>query len=215
MNHKEEKKVSASGYKYLKYLPENGETDLDKCPVILFLHGAGEKGSDLDKLKTYGPPKLIKEGGNLPFMIVAPQCPTFQYWEPDRLKLLVDEILEFPETDKERIYITGVSMGGYGTWMLTCQYPDIFAAALPICGGGNPEQVHRMKNVPTWAFHGELDDIVPISETEKMVEALKKAGGNVKFTRYPDADHDSWTITYNTKDIFDWLLIQKKSEIIR
>jgi len=193
--------------RYLLFLPKGYEEDKTaRWPLMLFLHGAGERGADLEKLKVHGPPKLAAAGQDLPFILVAPQCPENQWWEPETLGALLDEVQARYRVDKERVYCTGLSMGGYGTWAMALAFPKRFAAVAPICGGGQPRLARWMMRTPTWAFHGAKDDVVPISETEAMVASLKAAGVECKFTVYPDAGHDSWTQAYNTPELYQWLL---------
>ncbi len=123
---------------------------------------------------------------------------------------LLDEIDEKYAVDSERIYLTGLSMGGYGTWSLACTYPDRFAAIAPVCGGGMPYIARNLKNVPIWAFHGAIDKVVPLKRSEEMVKAVKAAGGNAKLTVYPYADHDSWTVTYDNPKLYDWFLEHRR-----
>lgn len=201
--------------KYWLYLPKGYADDTaKKWPLMLFLHGAGERGDDLEKVKKHGPPKLIAAGMELPFIVVAPQCPTDAWWESTgqviALIALLDEIQAAHRVDLDRVYCTGISMGGYGTWRLACEFPDRFAAVAPICGGGRPFLARAMKDLPAWVFHGAKDPVVPLSESEKMVEALKRAGGTVEFTVYPEALHDSWTETYDNPAVFDWLLKHRR-----
>lgn len=194
---------------YLLYLPKSYDHDADtKWPVILFLHGAGERGSDLELVKIHGIPKIVEHQEDFPFISVSPQCPRNSFWaaELDALKALIDNIIMNYEADKYRIYVTGLSMGGHGTWSIATAFPHIFAAAAPICGGGDPEQVHLMKEVPTWVFHGDADDAVPLVESEVMVQALEQAGGNVRFTVYPGVNHNSWTQTYDNPELYSWFL---------
>jgi predicted peptidase len=206
---------------YLLHLPDDYGKDANKKhPVILFLHGAGERGTDVNKVKIHGPPKLLAAGTELPvkqFVVISPQCPPDQWWQPHELIALLDDVLEkHPNHDPARIYLTGLSMGGYGTWDLATRYPNRFAAIAPICGGGDARRAARaLRNMPTWVFHGEKDNVVPISQSEEMVEALKKAGNDVKFTRYPEANHDSWTETYNNPELYSWLLQHKRREPAR
>ena len=122
---------------------------------------------------------------------------------------LVDFVANTYSADPKRLYVTGLSMGGFGTWNLLADYPGKFAAAVPICGGGDPAKVEKMKETPIWVFHGAKDTAVSISKSEAMVDALKKIDGKVKFTMYPDAGHDSWTETYNNSEVYKWLLEQK------
>jgi predicted peptidase len=197
---------------YLLFLPQDYGKDKDKrWPLILFLHGSGERGSDLNKVKVHGPPKVVESTKkDLPFIVVSPQCPEGQWWDPDVLAALLDDIAANYSVDASRVYLTGLSMGGYGTWETAIEYPERFAAIAPICGGGNPFKADRIKAVPTWVFHGEKDEGVPIRKSEEMVEALKRAGGNVEFTRYPDAGHDSWTVTYDNPALYEWFLKHHK-----
>jgi predicted peptidase len=194
---------------YLLYLPKDYK-DKDSWPLMLFLHGAGERGSDLELVKTHGPPKLIEQGKEFPFIVVSPQCATRRFWQPLELSALLDEICEEYHVDQDRIYVTGLSMGGFGTWALATYQPDRFAAIVPICGGGEPRRARNIAHLPTWVFHGAKDEAVPLELSEAMVEALKRAGGNVKFTVYPEADHDSWTQAYDTPELYEWLLEQKR-----
>jgi predicted peptidase len=191
--------------KYWLQLPSDYETQ-EEWPVLLFLHGAGERGEDLDRVKVHGPPKLIASGKAMPFIVVAPQCPTGRWWEPFELAALLDDIEQQYKVDKKRIYVTGLSMGGFGTWALAAYQPNRFAAIAPICGGGEPFMTRLYSHVPTWAFHGDQDNVVPLERSERMVEALKRAGGDVKFTVYPGVGHDSWTETYDNEELYEWLL---------
>ena len=195
---------------YLFYLPKD-YAEKDSWPLLLFLHGAGERGDDLEKVKVHGPPKLIAAGKEFPFLVVSPQCPNNHSWRPDELSALLDEIVEKYKVDKDQIYVTGLSMGGFGTWSLAAYSPERFAALIPICGGGDPNTARRLAHVAVWVFHGAKDPAVPLELSEKMVEALKKASGNVKFTVYPEAGHDSWTEAYNTPELYEWLLQQKRT----
>jgi predicted peptidase len=195
--------------KYLLYLPKDYDRK-ESWPLLLFLHGAGERGDNLDLVKVHGPPKLIGAGKDFPFIVVSPQCPNGRWWEPLELAALLDEIVEKHKVDQDRIYVTGLSMGGFGTWSLAAYQPKRLAAIVPICGGGEPFTTRLFSHIPAWVFHGAKDSAVPLERSEKMVEALKKAGGDVKFTVYPEAGHDSWTETYNNPELYEWLLQQKR-----
>jgi len=192
---------------YLLYLPKDYELK-DKFPLLLFLHGAGERGNDLQLVKKHGPPKLIEEGKEFPFIVVSPQCPLNKRWNTEDLIALLDYLIENYKVDKNKIYVTGLSMGGNGTWRLAAEIPDRLAAIIPICGWGDPFAVCMMGKLPVWAFHGAKDQVVPLSASEELVERLKSCGGDVKFTVYPEANHDSWTETYNNPEIYEWLLNQ-------
>jgi predicted peptidase len=196
---------------YLLYLPEDYEQQ-ESWPLVLFLHGAGERGDDLEKVKVHGPPKLIAAGKSFPFVCVSPQCPEDSWWDATQLLALVDEIVRMHEIDEHRIYVTGLSMGGFGTWELAARAPQRFAAIAPICGGGEAIglRVRRFAHLPVWTFHGAQDAVVPLERSQQMVDALVKEGGEPKFTIYPDTAHDSWTETYNNSELYDWMLAQRR-----
>lgn len=203
---------------YLLYLPPDYKPDsVQKWPLILFLHGAGERGDDLELVKKHGIPKVVEERQDFPFIAVAPQCPEGEWWQEKTriLSALLDEVMAAYAVDPDRIYLTGLSMGGYGTWSLATAYPERFAALAPICGGGLsivgfPERACVLKEIPIWVFHGARDEVVRIEESEKLVTALKACDGNVRFTVYPEAEHDSWTETYDNPELYEWLLQQHR-----
>ena len=195
---------------YWLYLPEGYGPAGKEWPLMLFLHGAGERGDDLEKVKVHGPPKLIAEGEHFPFIVVSPQCPKDQWWDIASLDLLLKHVIAECHVDTVRLYLTGLSMGGFGTWAMAAAYPERFAAIVPICGGGDPEQADRLARVPAWVFHGAKDNVVPLARSQEMVDAVKKAGGKVKFTVYPEAGHDSWTETYENPALYRWLLKQRR-----
>jgi predicted peptidase len=199
---------------YLIYLPKDYAKDKQKkWPVLVFLHGSGERGSDLNKVKFHGPPKIVEtEKKDLPFIIVSPQCPDGEWWKPVSVIGLVDEVLAKYRADADRVYLTGLSMGGFGTWQTACEFPDRFAAIAPVCGGGIMYQAQMLKNVPVWAFHGEKDQAVPFQESVKMCSAVQQFGGNAKLTLYPTLTHDSWTATYANAELYMWLLSHKRGE---
>jgi len=159
---------------YLLYLPKDYTQNKKTYPLMLFLHGMGKRGNDLSLVKMHGPPKLVEAGQDFPFIIVSPQCPlTYEYWPIDFVAVLLDEITACYRVDPNRIYLTGLSMGGYGTWDLATEYPDRFDAIAPICGG-NADKAARLKNIPVWAFHGAKDPLVPIKESQKWSTPSKK-----------------------------------------
>jgi len=207
-----EKEITVTAkYHYLLSLPAGYENDDRRWPLMLFLHGAGESGESLAKVKANGPPKLI--AGNeraFPCIVVSPQSPG-RGWNPDYLAALLDDICAAYRVDPERIYLTGLSIGGYGSWMLAAAQPDRFAAIVPICGGGNPADADKLKGIPIWVFHGAEDKTVKLENSTKMVDALKARGSDVKFTVYPGVGHDSWTETYANPELYDWLFAQKRA----
>jgi len=200
---------------YLLFLPEGYKDKGQKWPLMLFLHGSGERGTNLSRVAVHGPPKVVKERPDFPFIVVSPQCPNGQTWNDDVLLGLLDEIIKTYNVDEKRVYLTGLSMGGFGTWSLGLRNPDRFAAIAPICGGGNMLDVllpagnkqSALKRLPIWVFHGAKDPVVKLEESERMVNALKQLGNeNVKLTVYPEAGHDAWTETYNNQELYNWML---------
>ena len=198
---------------YLLFLPENYGADKSKrWPLILFLHGAGERGTNLAIVAKHGPPKIDTSEKNFPFIVVSPQCPEGKIWSNDLLLALLDEIETKYAVDTKRIYLTGLSMGGFGTWSLGLTHPEKFAAIAPICGGGElitPLLADKAKltTLPVWVFHGAKDPVVPVEESERMVKLLKHYEvREVKLTVYPEAQHDSWTQTYANPELFAWFL---------
>ena len=196
---------------YLLYLPRDYDKE-KSWPLMLFLHGAGERGDDLELVKKHGPPKLIAAGKDFPFIVVSPQCPKGRWWEPMELVALLDEISGKYKVDPDRIYVTGLSMGGFGSWRLAAYAPERLAAIAPICGGGETYWTKEFAHLPVWAFHGAKDTGVPLERSQAMVDALKKSGGEPKFTIYPDAGHDSWTAAYDDPELYKWLLAQKRGK---
>ena len=211
------KTVSAQ---YLLFLPTGYDAGSSKkWPLVLFLHGAGERGTNVWKVAVHGPPKIVKDKPDFPFIVVSPQCPAGQRWSNDVLLALLDDVTKEYKVDPSRIYLTGLSMGGYGTWSLGLAYPEKFAAIVPICGGGERigvqvagrEKAAALKSLPVWAFHGAKDPTVPLAESERMVDALKKAGcKEVELTVYPEAQHDSWTESYNNPKLYEWFLAHQR-----
>lgn len=196
---------------YLLYLPKDYDRDtIKKWPLMIFLHGSGEAGTDLEKVKTHGPAKLIEEGKQYPFIVASPQAAPGEGWEPQLIIRLVKGIQSKYNVDKDRIYLTGLSMGGFGTWATAIKFPNVFAAIAPVCGGGDTAEIAKLKTMPVWCFHGAKDKVVPPRESYRMIDALKKVNSNVKLTIYPDAEHDSWTATYNNDSLYTWMLEQKR-----
>ena len=210
------------------------KTGESKSPaLVLFLHGAGERGTDNEAQLKHGVPDLLKwlEANKESAVVIAPQCNPEVWWadlsgnfrEPGSGTLsekpsammtmvfeIVDKLAKENKVDPSRIYVTGLSMGGFGSFGAVGYRPDFFAAAIPICGGGDSKTAAKIKKVPFWVFHGGADDVVPAACSQAMVEALKKAGAKVKFTEYPGVNHDSWSQTYKNDEVWKWLFAQKK-----
>lgn len=210
-------------YRLLK--PVNPQA-LERFPLIIFLHGSGERGSDNEAQLKHIKNLVVdqKNRGKHPCYVLAPQCPKGQLWaehnkdgsvkaqatKPTQLLMeLIDQLSKEYPIDEARIYITGVSMGGYGTWDLLARYPQKFAAGVPVCGGGDERTASKLKQIPIWAFHGALDDVVPARQSRTMIEAIRKAGGRPGYTEYPDIKHDSWVQAYQEPHLLPWLFKQK------
>ncbi len=201
-----------SSLKYLAFLPRTYGSGKAGVPLIIFLHGSGERGSDIGKVKAWGPPAIADQDPDFPFMVVSPQLPEGEAWHALQLKGLIDDVLKNYRVDRSRVYLTGLSLGGYGAWDLATRYPQYFAAVAPVCGGGLTRMAEQLREVPTWVFHGLKDDAVPEQESARMVEALKAAGGNVKYTMLPEAGHvDAWVHAYGEAGLFAWFLQQRKA----
>jgi len=202
---------AAVKYDYLLYLPKEYTASKTAYPLVIYLHGGSQGGNDLNKLKTYGLPQQIERGRNFEFIVASPQCPAGKFWSTDNwFDSLYTELTINYRIDPKRIYLTGISMGGYGTWQTAVAYPDKFAAIAPLCGGcDDSTQVCRIKNVPIWTFHGTADPIIPIDETERLVRRLNQCKGNVTFTRLENKGHGIQYL-YENNAIYDWLLKQHK-----
>ena len=210
--------VEGISLQYLIYLPDDYNKNLEESfPLVLFLHGAGERGRDLELIKKHGIPKRINEGKEFPFIVLAPQCPTSAWWNFDEyifsLIKMVDAVIEMYKVDKARIYGTGLSMGGFGILSLAMQNPKIFSAIVPICGGANINKLKILNNLPMWLFHGEKDDVYPPESSILIYKMLKKDNPNIKLTIYHDLGHDCWTKTYENDKMFEWLLNFTKNSL--
>jgi predicted peptidase len=211
-----EKKVFEKGKSKLPYRvmkPEGYKKDAkDVYPLVVFLHGAGERGDDNAAQLKHGVADFAREDRRKkhPCFLIAPQCPKNQFWNGDLVLALIDAVAkEFP-VDKKRIYVTGLSMGGYATWDLLGRKPDLFAAAIPICGGGDVKKAEKFAKVSIWCFHGDKDGAVKVESSRSMIKALEKASGKPKYTEYEGVGHDSWTRTYSDEKVHEWLFAQKK-----
>jgi predicted peptidase len=223
-------KKDKSSLQYRLFIPEGYKDSKESYPLVVFLHGAGERGDDNTAQLVHGVADFVNPDSQKkrPCFVIAPQCPNDEVWvwglipklekkskKPaveagDLVPLLVEVLCKEYRIDKKRIYLTGLSMGGFGTWELMCRNPNLFAAGVPICGGGHTSQADRIAKIPIWCFHGEKDGIVPVKDSRAMIDAVKKAGGKPKYTEYKGVDHDSWTQTYRDVKVHEWLFEQKK-----
>lgn len=198
---------------YVLYTPDGYKDSQKDYPLIVFLHGAGERGTDLSKVSVHGPLNYIKQGNKIEAVILAPQCPEGVYWRAHEVAELVKQVIKENRIDERRVYLTGLSMGGYGVWATGGEYPELFAAMTPICGAiYRPiyRNISHIEKMPIWVFHGALDNVVSPTNSNEMVKTLKAAGNDVKYTVYPFANHNSWTETYNNPELYKWMLAQKK-----
>lgn len=198
-------KIGDKEVRYLVYLPEGYRESGKEWPLLVFLHGSGERGTDMELVKKHGPPKLIEQGVDFEFIVVSPQCPFNERWSAEQLAGLIEHVYRQFWVDARRICLTGLSMGGSGTWDLAMAYPEKFAAIAPVCGVADTSGACLVKDLPAWVFHGAKDNVIPPERSEEIVAALKECGGKVKLTIYPDADHDSWTQTYENPKLYRWL----------
>jgi predicted peptidase len=202
-----------------------------KYPLVVFLHGAGERGDDNKAQLKYFPTMMVKAEyrEKYPCFILAPQCPNGKSWagfgrrrgksaESDQptdeltaVMKAVEQTVKENQVDTSRLYLTGLSMGGFGSWDWVAREPDRFAAVVPICGGGDPTEADRLTKTPIWAVHGDADPVVPVDQTRRMIEAIKKAGGEPKYSELKGVEHNSWTPAYNERDgVVKWMFEQKK-----
>lgn len=230
-----EVQVDGTTYLYQVFVPKQWTAD-EKWPVIFFLHGAGERGSDGVQQTKEGLPEILRSQLDFPAIVVMPQCARGTWWGESAMEkqafAALEQSMQSFNGDPNRLYLTGLSMGGYGTWAFGYKYPDKFAALVPVCGGVTtrrtrlvapewhpsskaPENPYRetatgIGKVPVWAFHGDMDRSVPVAESRNLTEALKASGGNVRYTEYPGVPHNSWDRAYAESELIPWLLSQKK-----
>lgn len=204
------------GCRYLLYTPDMApdaaQAPPRPWPLLLFLHGAGERGTDIQRVAIHGPPMLAETGQDLPFAILSPQCPANEIWSMPVLLALLDHAQRTLPIDPERVYVTGLSMGGYGTWELARTAPHRFAAVVPICGGAPPLWSWALGGLPIWAFHGSEDTVVPPSQSREIVDwfVKYKIKPTPKLTIYKNVAHNSWTRTYGNPRVFEWMLQHRR-----
>ena len=201
----------AHRYPFDLVLPNDYQQGIAAFPLIFFLHGRGECGANLELVRRHGPPKLAhsppKPAFLDSFIVLSPQCPEGENWSAGPLTALLDRAVKDLRVDQNRIYLTGISMGGYGAWHLALEQPSRFAALCPICGGGDPRRADRLQNMPIWMFHSAGDGVVPVSESDQMFAALQRCQANVTYTRYRDLDHvQTWEDAYRYPMLYEWFL---------
>jgi len=201
--------VGHDGYAFQLFLPRGYlASEGRRWPVLVFLHGSGERGSDISRVKIHGPPKIADQRPDFPFVTVSPLLPEDQDWDTGKLGAILDHMMAHYRIDLSRIYLTGLSRGAHATWRWSAAEPARFAAIVPVSGRGDPSQACRLKDIPIWAFHGDRDDIVTPFGSFAMVEAVRSCGGRPRLTIYPDTGHDAWTRTYDDPALYAWLLQQ-------
>lgn len=194
---------------YALHVPNDTKS---KKPLIVFLHGSGEKGTDIEKVKVHGPFKYLKTH-DVDAYILAPQCRENEYWNPESVYRLIQKIVKENKIDENRIYLTGLSLGGWGTFKLGMAHPEMFAALVPICGfidRLDRDEICKIKDIPTRIYHGLLDDVVSIDYASQIYQKLLSCNAKTELTIFEDADHDSWTRVYDDPEIYDWMLAQTK-----
>lgn len=192
------------------YLPDNYNSK-DKWPLILFLHGSGERGDSLALIKKWGIPKLV-DTMQIPFVVVSPQCPADEVWNVKKLKKLLDHVINKHKIDTQQIYATGLSLGGIASYELAIKYPNLFAAIAPLSARGNIPKASKIAHIPVWAFHGAKDEVIPLKNGQDMVDAINNKGGNAKMTVFKEAGHVCWDTVYSDNKFYDWLLSNKKNK---
>lgn len=198
---------------YLLYLPKEHAPG-EKYPLLLFLHGRGESYGPLDLVAKWGPPRMAARGDHFPMIVVSPQCPALDHWgsEPQqrRVNELLDLMIEKHDADPQRMYVTGLSMGGTASWKMAAAKPARFAASAPLCGLLDASDAEHLKHVPVWVFHGDLDSALPIADSEASVKAVKKVGGTkIRFTSMENFGHNVWCAAYASPELYKWMLRQK------
>ncbi|MEM9075475.1 MAG: PHB depolymerase family esterase [Bacteroidota bacterium] len=206
--------LNEENLKYYLYYPDGYDSNPDdEFGILLFLHGGGESGGTLDDLTGSGPPKMLVEGKQFPFLVLAPQNPhKKKWWNTQALIELLDDVVDKNRVDPKRVYLSGLSRGGSAAWSMVVQYPEKFAALAVVCGMTPVPYAHWIdKKMPIWVFHGDQDQVIPVSESDAMVKKLKSMGYSVKYSRYAGVGHNSWVKAYTTDELYSWLEKQKRN----
>ena len=202
--------VGAGGYGYQLFIPRAAAQSRHRTwPLMIFLHGSGERGDDIARVKVHGPPKLADRNPDFPFILISPLLPAEQDWDIAKLDVILARALATLPVDRSRVYLTGLSRGGHASWRWAAAEPSKFAAVAPVAGRGNPVTACALKAKPVWAFHGDRDDVVEPEGSFAMVRAIRRCGGNPRLTIYPDLGHNSWDPAYDDPALYLWLLSQR------
>lgn len=207
--------LDAGGYSYQRFLPRGVAENPEKTdwPLMIFLHGSGERGEDIRKVKVHGPPKYADQDPNFPFILISPLLPAEEDWDLAKLDAILDHALKTLPVDPARVYLTGLSRGGHATWRWGAAEPERFAALAPVAGRGDPVTACALKDIPVWALHGDRDDVVEPEGSFAMARAIRACGGHLsRLTIYPDLGHNAWDPAYADPALYLWLLSQRKGE---
>ena len=210
----ESRKATLSTGESVSYLLYEPKSSPDKNPpLLLFLHGGGESGDDIEKVKTHGPPKEIENGRSFPFLVISPQNPDKKgFWDEDRLARFLDHLDGELYFDRKRVYLAGMSRGGYGAYRLAMENPNRFAAMIVLCAAAPTPYAGWLPKIPIWLIHGDKDPVIPVDESIRMEKAIRASGGDITLTRHRDAGHDVWTKTFASHDFVEWLLQCEREE---
>lgn len=202
--------INVGGYPFQLFIPRQAGTSGDrKWPLMIFLHGSGERGDDIERVKVHGPPKIADRNPDFPFILISPLLPADQDWELMKLDAILDHALSTLPVDSTRVYLTGLSRGGHASWQWAAAEPGRFAAVAPVAGRGDPSTACALKDKPVWALHGDRDDVVIPEGSFAMVRAIRACGGRPRLTIYPDLGHNAWDPAYDDPALYLWLLSQR------
>ena len=205
--------LATDGYPYQLFVPRTAVGSSGRTwPLMIFLHGSGERGDDINRVKVHGPPKIADRNSDFPFIVISPLLPAEQDWDIAKLEAILDHAMSTLPVDRSRIYLTGLSRGGHASWRWAAANPGRFAAVAPVAGRGDPATACALKDKPVWAFHGDRDDVVIPEGSFAMVRAIRACGGNPRLTIYPDLGHNAWDPAYDDPALYLWFLSQRLDE---